>query len=130
MSNKINLTEKIFDLFRNHDDYYLNTEQLLLKFKKPSTLQQIKYEIENNLKKKLGFIDQDEDPEKINDFLNKIENHIKNSELKFYYKDSPKQTKQKTFCDELNLKNSVNNLEYIKKIILISKSHGKLAENI
>ena len=115
MSNKINLTEKIFDLFRNHDDYYLNTEQLLLKFKKTSTLQQIKYEIENNLKKKLGFIDQDEDPEKINDFLNKIENHIKNAELKFYYKDSPKQTKQKTFCDELNLKNSVNNLEYIKK---------------
>ena len=42
MSNKIDLTEKIFDLFRNHDDYYLNTEQLLLKFKKPSTLQQIK----------------------------------------------------------------------------------------
>ena len=112
MSNKIDLTEKIFDLFRNHDDYYLNTEQLLLKFKKPSTLQQIKNEIGNNLKKKLGFVDKDEDPEKINDFLNKIENHIKNAELKFYFKYSPK---QEAFCDELKLKNSVNNLEIIKK---------------
>ena len=112
MSNKIDLTEKIFDLFRNHDDYYLNTEQLLLKFKKPSTLQQIKNEIENNLKKKLGFVDKDEDPEKINDFLNKIENLIKNAELKFYFKYSPK---QEAFCDELKLKNSVNNLEIIKK---------------
>ena len=101
MSNKIDLTEKIFDLFRNHDDYYLNTEQLLLKFKKPSTLQQIKNEIENNLKKKLFFVDKDEDPEKINDFLNKIENHIKNDELKFYFKYSPK---QEAFCDELKLK--------------------------